>query len=610
MALRRLRAHARALESIAALAACTVASVLITGRLLEPKFVSDDALVHQYWMWHWKDPALFNDPLTAALRDSQRYPDGYELLFRIVSEFSNPVVFGEWLGVGLMALSGWLIFLIVRDHTDWGPAPWIAAAVFLALINIHRFHGGFPRAFVHPVVLGCVLLSMRGHLLAAAVVAGVAALFYPPASLLAVGVVALSAVEWSGWRPRLDRRRTAFAVLAGALALAAVLGPHLIDGGAPRVFTESEARRFADFGEYGPLHFFNPSLIEYLRQNRSGFDLQGAGSLLLLAALALLLVRHGNIRLLRREVIALPVVSLVAFAAAQAVLFRLYLPHRYTYPLVAFFAIVVGVCLKPTWDALSARSRRVVYGVALLCAPLVLYIAGVYWFPLGPTRRLEDLGSDPTVRNIAVVTVLGSLLALLLVRFRRWSAPALLAIVTGGALVAGMLGVPDRTARGSPCPRGAAAQFISTLPKDAIIAGDAYDMKCIPYTAKRAVVISTQLAPAYEVDYFHEGRERLFAALRAYYGPDVDALIDLHRRYGATHLWVRREAVEEEMSKPNGARWHPWEEPYGVYVRRLLEEGSPAVLDLPRDCRIWVNGPSEIYDIGCIADMREPGGGA
>jgi Predicted membrane protein (DUF2079) len=609
LALRHVRERARGLESIAALAACFVASVLITGRLLKPQFVSDDALVHQYWMWHWKDPALFNDPLTGALRDSQRYPDGYELLYRLASEFFDPVWFGEWLGVGLMAISAWLVFLIVRDHTDWRPAPWIAAALFLALINIHRFHGGFPRAFVHPTVLLCVLLSMRSHLLAAALVAAAAALLYPPASLLAIGVIALSAVEWNGWRPRLDRRRTAFAVLGGALALLAVLGPQLIDGAAPRVFTESEARRFPDFGEYGPLHFFNPSLTEYLRQNRSGFDLQGAGSVLVLAGLALLLVRRGNIRLLRREVLALPVVSLVAFAAAQAVLFRLYLPHRYTYPLVAFFAIVVGVCLKPTWDALSVRSRRIVYGAALLSAPLVLYILGVYWFPLGPTRKLEDLGSDPTVWIVLAVTVGGAALALLLARFRRWSVPALLAIVTGGALLAGLLGVPDRTARGSPCPKGAAAQFMATLPKDAIITGDAYDMKCIPYTAKRAVVISTQLAPAYEVDYFHEGRERLFAALRAYYGPDVDALIDLRRRYGATHLWVRREALREEMTKRNGARWHPWDDPFGIYVRRLLEQGPPAVLDLPRACRVWSNGPSEVYDIACVARL-ERGRGA
>ena len=124
-------------------------------------------------------------------------------------------------------MSGWLIFLIVREHTAWRPAAWIAAGLFLALTDIHRFHGGFPRGFVHPVVLLTVLLAMRRHHLAAALVAGGGALFYPPAALLAVGVLIVSAVRWSDRRPRLDARRGAFALLALAVAIVAVLGPQL-----------------------------------------------------------------------------------------------------------------------------------------------------------------------------------------------------------------------------------------------------------------------------------------------------------------------------------------------------------------------------------------------
>ena len=54
----------------------------------------------------------------------------------------------------------------------------------------------------------------------------------------------------------------------------------------------------------------------------------------------------------------MPVVALLGFAAAQAVLFRLYLPHRYTYPLVAFCAIAVAVALRPTWRSLGTSRAR------------------------------------------------------------------------------------------------------------------------------------------------------------------------------------------------------------------------------------------------------------
>ena len=287
----RLDAAGR-LEGAAAFAACLAASVVANARLLRPDVVSDDALVHQFWMRHWQDPALFNDPLTTQLRESVRYPDGYQALFWLAAHGFDPIAFGEWLGVGLMALSGWLVFRIVREQESWRPAAWIGAALFLSLLGIHRFAGGFPRAFVQPVVLLTVLLAMRGRNSAAAVVAGAGALFYPPAGVLAVGVLALSAVR--GWR--IDVRRAASGGVAAAILLAAVLVPRLLAGGAPRVMSAAEARAFPEFGPHGTLPFFVDSLTRYLSQNRSGFDLRWAGSVLVVAGLVLLVARWRDVR--------------------------------------------------------------------------------------------------------------------------------------------------------------------------------------------------------------------------------------------------------------------------------------------------------------------------
>ena len=129
-------------------------SVLANVRLLRPDFVSADALVHQYWMVHWQDPALFNDPLTAELRHSARYPDGYQALFWLVSHVMNPIAFGEWLGVGLLGLSAWLVFLIVREHTDWRPAAWIGAGLFLGPAGDPPLLRRLP-ARLHPAASYC-----------------------------------------------------------------------------------------------------------------------------------------------------------------------------------------------------------------------------------------------------------------------------------------------------------------------------------------------------------------------------------------------------------------------------------------------------------------------
>ena len=595
----------RSRESVAAFVGCLAVAVLVSRRLLQPDVVSDDALVHQYWMWHFRDAQLFNDPLTAELRGSERYPDGYLALFWLASHLGSPIAFGEWLGVALMAVSGWLIFCIVRDHTPWRPAAWIAAALFLALIDIHRFHGGFPRAFVHPVVLLTVLLAMRRHELGAALVAAAGALLYPPAALLAVGVLIVSSIRLTDRRPRLDGRRAAFGLLALALAIVAVLGPEIAAGGSPRVFTAAEARRFPEFGPRGPLHFFVPSTIEYLRQNRSGFDLRGSGSILALVALALLLVRRANVRLLRPEVLALPVVSLAAYALAQAVLFRLYLPHRYTYPLAAFFAIVVGVTIRPTWTALWARPSPRARAFVLLCAPVAIAAVALYAFPLGPMQSL----SRPAVALAGAAAAVAAAVALVLGRAPGRGAPAIGAVLTGLTILGLLLVSTDNWARGSLCPQRPATRYFATLPKDAVIAGDPSDLKCLPATARRPVVISTQLAPSYEADYFRTGRERMFATLRAYYGPSLAAIADLRARYGATDLWVRQGAVRKEL-QPGGSRWRGGRLPYGRFVRQLVSGAEPAVLHLPAACRRWQHGLEAVYDIRCISDQAEQPGAA
>jgi hypothetical protein len=583
---RRAFQHSSAgrLEGAAAFAACLAASVIANARLLRSDVFSDDALVHQYWMRHWQDPGLFDDPLTTQLRTSVRYPDGYQALFWLATHAFDPIAFGEWLGVGLMALSASLVFRIVREQEIWRPAAWIGAALFLSLVGIHRFGGGFPRAFVQPAVLLTVLLAMQGRNAAAAAVAGGGALFYPPAGVLATGVLALSAVR--PWR--IDVRRASFAGVAAAVLLAAVLVPRLLAGGAPRMMSAAEARAFPEFGPRGTLPFFVDSLTRYLSQNRSGFDLRWAGSILVVAGLVLLVARWRDVPRLAPEVLAMPVASLGAFALAQLVLFQLYLPHRYTYPLVAFFAIAVAVLLRPPCEAGSRR------GLAVLAGPAAVAAVAVFAFPLAPAPPPDAM------TWIVAALATGAAIAVALRRAPQRTRAGAGAAATGVLLLALILVLPNGVSRGIRCPRSPAISYLSRLPKNAVIAGDPRDLGCVPVSAERAVVTSAKLAPSYEAAAFRDGRARMFADLRAVYGPSPDAITELSRRYGATHLWIRRDAV------PRGGRWRPRRLPYGRYVHNLLREGRPASLRLPAACRRWRRGPAEVYDIACVSSRAAP----
>ena len=291
-------------------------------------------------------------------------------------------------------------------------------------------------------------------------------------------MLAVSALRLAGSRPRLDRRRAATAALALGLALAVLLGGQLLAGGAPRVLTADEARAFPEFGPHGTLRFFASSTLDYLRQNRSGFDLRAAGSVLAVAAAALLLVRPATVRRLRAEVLALPVVALSAYVVAQAVLFRLYLPHRYTYPLVAFFAIAVGVALRPAWAAL--RPRAPARTGALLLLPPAAAVVALYAFPLGPLRPLEDLTAPSALAVMAGAVGAAAVTAIALGRVPAALRVGLGAFLTGACILVAMLATTERWARGTVCPTGAATHYLATLPKDAVVAGDPIDLKCLP----------------------------------------------------------------------------------------------------------------------------------
>jgi len=113
------------------------------------------------------------------------------------------------------------------------------------------------------------------------------------------------------------------------------------------------------------------------------------------------------------------------------------------------------------------------------------------------------------------------------------------------------------------------------------------------------VVISTQLAPAYEVEYFDQARRRMVDTLQAVYGPARDEFSQLAERWGATHLWIRRGLIRAEQG-PGGFRGPPDALPYGRMVQRLVHSGDPASLSLPPQCLRFNLEDDRVYALSCL----------
>jgi hypothetical protein len=587
--------------------ALVLAAVLVTvwwdrQILFAPHVYQPDTLLLEYWTRRFQDPQLFTDPLTHALLQTAYVPLGDQALYRLASFVVDPLRFGAWGAVVVAPFTTWLVFRIVREHAAWRPGAWFAAALFLLPWSMERFSGTHSRAFEQPIVLLTLLLVLRGRHRWAAIVPVAGALLYPPAALLGVGVVAAASLSVSGRRPAIDRTVAVTAAACAAGVLAILLAPGVLGQPASHLISASAARRYPEFHAHGQMEFFRRSLLVTLRGRYSGFDLKAPGAILVAAAILVLVVRPRNALLVRREVWLAAAVSLVLYGLAWALLFRLYLPNRYTHPIVPIACIVIGVCWRPAWDALAGRlGRWSPLAIAVLLPAAAVWL-GVRVFPLGPL--MSESQAQAMVGNIdrtlAVAAGVGLLIALAVLAVRGpigASGGVVFGAVFSAALVAGAVtataGGRDYVTCGSPHLQS----YLRTLPKDAIIAGDPVKLDCVPVEAERPVVISRKLYQAVDGRYLQVIRPRMFAMLHAYYGPSVRAIAGLRPRFGADYLVVQRDVVDARHAPPAYAEMAPFA---GVINRILAGRSRAAALALPHGCAVWHRLEITVYDLRCV----------
>ena len=565
-----------------------------------------DAQIHTFWMRRFQDPGLFTDPLTRALIKAGYVPLGLQTLYRIASYAVDPVTLAPWLAVVLAPLSAWLVFLIVREHTDWWPAAWMGAALFMLPVNSLRFSGGHARAFAQPVLLLTVYLLLRRRYWMAAAVPAVGGLFYPPAAVSALAIMAASCLTLRGRRPSLERARTLPALACAAVTGIGLLLPRLI-GHEQALITKGEARALPDFGPGGQMHFFSNNVLAILKGTYSGLDMGPSLAILLFTPVMLLLLRPRNILLLRRELLWMLVTSALLYVLAYAVLFRLYLPNRYTYPLLPFSCVAIAVAWRPTFESLGHRLRP---ALAWLLIPLGLAISlaaaylAVRVVPLGPelsSTRLRFLlhhGAQPVVAVAIVVAGVASALV-----WRRGAAAATIvgvAAVLAGTLLLAEVAIAGRgvSAAGHCGHDPQVLHYISTLPKNAIIVGDPTTIGCVTIVSERPVVISRKLYQVFSRKYLSIARPRMFAMIDAYFGDSRSKILALRQRYGADYLVVQPGSLAGHTAGP---RWRQMAPFTGIVGRLMRSTDGRAALQLPARCRTFEDGHDEVYDLRCVA---------
>jgi hypothetical protein len=501
-----------------------------------PYVVQDDARQHVVWLRRFLDPGLFPQDWIADYYQSVA-PLGYATLYRSLTWVGiDPIVFSKVLPLilGLIAT-----FYIVRVCFILFP---VAIAGFLAALFLNQtlwtqddLASGTARAFLYPLMLAFFHYLLQGNWLACLGTIALQGLFYPPCIFTSVGVLFLRLWGWQQGQVRVSRRRDLQLCLAGLLVAFLVLLPTVMQTSefGPTV-SRAIAQTMPEFMPTGRTAFFNPDWEQFwLKGQRSGFLPYEWGVLpfwlkppqvwlsLLLPVLLCFPRKFPLIQHLRQNSMLLLQVLLVStgmFLLAHAVLFKLYLPSRYSQPNLRILAALAGAIVLVTLvDGLLRSLPTVALPLqrSLLTGSAVLLML---WGTAYPALR-PLAGRDLVERS----DVTGQ-------------APALY-------------------------------QFLAQQPEETLIASLSDESENLPAFAGRSVLLGREFAIPYSLGYYREIRQRAIDLLNAQYSPSFATVQRTIDQYGID-FWL----LEDTAFQPQYIENKQWLMQYQPAASRAIEQ--------------------------------------
>ena len=302
--------------------------------------LADDVREHVFWMFRYLDPGLFpHDPIADYFQSLA--PSGYASLYWLLAQAGiDPLLASKLIPSALSLIAVGYFFGLAWRFFRSRAAATLTAILFSQCLWLNSdLSSATPRAFFYPLFVAFLYYQVRGSILGVLVAIGLEALFFPPAALLSLGVLALTCLRWDNG-PALSRGSRAYLLFAAAFGLTLLcLWPYLHSVGAfgPLV-TYAEARRMPEFGPEGRVPVFFPSWWDYWVGGNAGIHNLPTRPPWFLAAFLWPVLRRlpEQFPLLKavprgaRPVPQIIGAALSLFAIAHLLLFRLYLPNRYT----------------------------------------------------------------------------------------------------------------------------------------------------------------------------------------------------------------------------------------------------------------------------------------
>lgn len=538
----KYHSHQRRLWFSLSLAVAVIYGIIFLQRAFSSDYIiQDDARQHVFWMRRFLNGGLFPDDLIANYYQSQA-PDGYFSLYRFIAEVGiDPVVFSKILPPILGIITTVYCFGCI---VQMFPVP-LAGFIGTLLLNHNLWikddiASGTSRAFFYPLLVAFLYYLMQRSLISIAIAIILQALFYPPGVLLSVGILFVRLWRYSQGKLKLSSQRSDYLCFAVGFGVAALgMLPTILQSSAfGSTIAASQARTMLEFSQNGRSSFFLDNPWEFwIFGQRSGFlpvewKRMGENYCLLMSIVGLTLPilkrypsRFPLIEQLNDKVFVLLqlfLVSLGLFLAAHAVLFKLYLPSRYSqHSLRVLMAMTAAIALTVILDAVFHACHQ------------------------------HSRSSIVPVLAIGFTTFLGILL--LLSPFY-WRSFLDVGYVTGQF--------------------PALYKFFQQQPEDSLIASIADEGRNLPSFAQRPVLTAREFAIPYHTGYYAQIRQRTIDLIDAQYTTDFQQVQEFVKKYGVDFWLLERSAFSPEYLAKNNKR------PNRVWIRQYQPAADIALARL------------------------------
>jgi hypothetical protein len=556
-----------------------VCNLLILQRAFGGEYVvQDDVRQHVFWMLRFTDPDLFPNDLIADYFQSLA-PWGYRQLYQGFAALGlNPLMLSKLLPVILSLVTAGYAFGVAMQLLPVPFAGFVASALTSQVLWTHDdVVSATPRAFLPPLFLAFLYYLLqqdnkpfwRRSLIPCVAIIALEGLFYPQYVLVFAGIAALQVVTWQqdsrgfclGWSGMSwshNRQDYWFAGACLGAAFLVLLPIALSPSSYGAVITGAAARQLPEFLSLGRNRFFWDDPLRYwLVAERSGLFPNFRPWFLAIGAflpLLLLWARRyptqfpliGQVSRKTAVLMRVVIVAVVLFFAAHALLFKLYLPSRYTeytlrFALVFATAIAITLLLQAAWHWLAQKARPRLQQLAVW----LLTIA------LGAVLLFYPSYSQDQARNSYWVGENSQLY-----------------------------------------------QFFSQQPKDILIASLVREVDNVPTFARRSLLVGREYALPYHVGYGSQFRQRVVDTIQAQYALDPAVLAHFIRTYGID-FWV----LDQHKSFDANAPLTSWVRQYPEAIsqaRNQLGQGIPALKKLSKSCTVSRDKDLRILSTACI----------